>query len=600
MKGVIYEFGDFRLDPANHLLSRRDGTPVPLTPRVFDTLLFLVEHHGKMLDKERLMEAVWPDSIVEENNLTQNISRLRQVFGEKPGEHRFVVTVPGRGYRFAADVTTRNGIAQDTEPAGPERDAQPVQPQPGSESKVAPASGFGRRAVIGALVIIALVAGLFLLRGQREQHPRSSATIAAPINTLAQKSIAVLPFQNLSSDAENAYFADGVQDEILTRLAKVADLKVISRMSVQPYKDKPARNLSEIAQQLGVAHLLEGSVQRVGNRVRENAQLIATRTGSHEWAETYDRDLADVFAIQTEIAQAIADQLQAKISAGEKAAMAQAPTTDLVANALYQQARALKSDEPLAALEVVRLLDQAVARDRGFVLAYCLLARVHTGLYHGGYDHTPARRELANVALQNASRLDPEAGEVHLAWARYYYYGFRDYDRARAELDLARRTLPNDAEVPYLNALLDRRQGRWSEAIRNAERAVELDPRNSEHLVLAGGNYLVLRRYSDCRPLIERALRVDPHDLNARIVCAKLPFWERADLRPLRKELLAILAEEPAAAAKICRRVVPLRSRRPRFSARRSRARRRAGRGHAGRRVSYFTGMVRRPGRPHL
>ncbi len=551
MKTVIYEFGEFRLDPANRLLSRRDGIPVSLTPRVFDTLLFMVEHHGTVLDKERLMEAVWPDSIVEENNLSQNISKLRQVFGETPGMHRFVVTVPGRGYRFAADVTILNGIPEDTERSPAEADAPLVQAA-ALEPKVAPASRITRRAVIAALMIIALAAGVLFFRSRKEQPALSAATSAAPAPMLPQKSIAVLPFENLSSDPENAYFADGVQDEILTHLSKLADLKVISRMSVMPYKDKAMRNLPEIAQQLGVAHLLEGSVQRSGNRVRVNAQLIATRTGSHEWAETYDRELADVFAIQSEIAAAIAQQLQAKISPREKAAIAQAPTTDLEANALYVRAKALAADgEQQSLTEAARLLDQAVARDPQFVLAYCLLGRLNTSIYWGDPDRAPARRELANVALQNASRLQPEAGEVYLAWAYYAYYGFLDYDRARAELDLARRTLPNDAEIYYLTALLDRRQGRWAEATRNAERSVELDPRNAEHLLVAGGIYEVQRRYADCRRLFERALRIRPRDLNTRKECAYEPFLERADLRPLRTEFSAILAEEPAAAEKI-------------------------------------------------
>jgi TolB-like protein/DNA-binding winged helix-turn-helix (wHTH) protein/Flp pilus assembly protein TadD len=557
MSTVVYEFGEFRLDPANHLLSRRDGTPVRLTSRIFDTLVFMVEHHGTVLDKERLMEAVWSDSIVEENNLAQSISKLRQALGEKPGTHRFVVTVPGRGYRFAADVTIRDGIVKDTQSLPGELEPQPVQTVPrlaeaASESKVAPASRNIRRAVIAALLIMALGAGVLLFRSRKEQPAPSSAITAAPPATLSEKSIAVLPFENLSDDKQNAYFADGVQDEILTNLAKLADLKVISRMSVLPFKEKAPRNLSEIAQQLGVAHLLEGSVQRAGNRIRVTAQLIATRTGAHEWAETYDRELADVFAIQSEIAAAIAQQLQAKISPREKAALASAPTADLAANALYVQAKSFGVDAPQQGLmEATRLLDEAVARDPQFVLAYCLLSRLHLALYHAGYDHSPNRRELANAAVQNAFRLQPQAGEVHLALARYAYYSFRDYDRARTELDLVQGTLPNDAEVYFLSAVLDRRQGRWSDGIRNAEHAVELDPRNFQNLLLAAGIYRNLRRYSESGPLIERAYGIAPLDLRLRIMRAQRPFMERADFRPLRAELSAILAKEPGTTEKI-------------------------------------------------
>jgi TolB-like protein len=301
---------------------------------------------------------------------------------------------------------------------------------------------------------------------------------------ISEKSVAVLPFENLSEDKANAYFADGVQDEILTDLAKVADLKVISRTSVMQYKNLATRNLREIAQQLGVAHVLEGSVQRTGNRVRVSAQLIDARTDMHLWAEHYDRDLADVFAIQSEIAKKIADQLQAKISPSEKAAIEKAPTTDLAAFDLYERAKALWADvtDPLHATEklpqAAQLLDEAVARDPQFLLAWCLLSRVHGALYWTGHDRTQPRLELANVAVQTALRLQPEAGEAHRALATYYYYGFRDYARARSELAVARRTLPNDAEIFLYTGLIDRREGHWDDSTRNLERALELDPRN--------------------------------------------------------------------------------------------------------------------------
>jgi serine/threonine protein kinase/predicted Zn-dependent protease len=361
-------------------------------------------------------------------------------------------------------------------------------------------------------------------------------------SSIPEKSIAVLPFQNLSKDQENAFFTDGVQEEILSSLAKVADLKVISRTSVMGYKGTAKRNLREVGQQLGVAHVLEGSVQRVANRVRVHAQLINARTDAHVWAQTYDADLSDVFAIQSQIAQTITNQLEAKISAGEKAAIAQPPTTDLTANALYVQARELEiaASKPQDLFEAVRLLEQAVARDPQFALAYCLLGRVHLTLFNWGYDHRSARRELANAAIQNAFRLQPEAGEVHLALARYAYHGFLDYDRARAELDLARRTLPNDIDVYFLSGLLDRRQGRWTEAARNFDHAVELDPRNLSFLGNAGGTYEMLRRYSESSRFYERAIAVSPSEYFFRLLRAAQPFFERADVRALREELSAI------------------------------------------------------------
>ena len=239
----------------------------------------------------------------------------------------------------------------------------------------------------------------------------------------------MLPFENLSDDKENAYFATGVQDEILSDLAKIADLKVISRTSTRPYEAGKPRNSRQIGQELGVAHLLEGSVQRTGNRLRINAQLIDTRTDSHLWAQVYDRDVSDVFAIQSEIAQTIAGQLQAKISASEKAAVARPPTRDLVANDLYLKAIArLQTPESVNEREAIKLLEQAVARDPRFLRAYCALARVHLSLYDAE-DHTPARLQTANAAIEKAAQLQPDAGEVHLVRARYLARGLRDYDQ---------------------------------------------------------------------------------------------------------------------------------------------------------------------------
>jgi serine/threonine protein kinase/cytochrome c-type biogenesis protein CcmH/NrfG len=370
-----------------------------------------------------------------------------------------------------------------------------------------------------------------------------------------EKSIAVLPFENLSAEKENAFFAEGVQDEILTNLAKVADLKVISRTSVMQYKNQGTRNLRQIAHQLGVAHVLEGSVQRAGGRIRVTAQLINARTDARLWAQRYDRDLADVFAIQSEIAKTIADQLQAQMSPREKAAMTQAPTTDFVASRLYVEARELQisagndltGKETL--LRAARLLEEAVGRDPHFTLAYCLLSQVHLDLFWDGYDHTPARRQLANIALQNASRLEQDAGEVHLTRAVYAYHGFLDYDRARAELDLARSSLPNNADIFYFTALIDRRQGRWTEAIRNFDRAIDLDPRNLN--ILEDAALKGQRSYSESNNLFRRAIEISPHDYFARTALAQNAFFERGDIKPLRRELAIILAEEPGSAGKI-------------------------------------------------
>ena len=405
-----------------------------------------------------------------------------------------------------------------------------------------------RWATAAALLALAVVvAGIAMFSRYRVR-----STLAAP-----EKSIAVLPFENLSDDKENAFFTDGVQDEILMDLAKVADLKVISRTSVMQYRDALKRNLREIAQQLGVAHVLEGSVQRAANRIRVTAQLIDARTDAHLWAEHYDRPLDDVFAIQSEIAKTIADQLQAKISPTEKAAIEKAPTTDLVAYDLYVRAQELFADTSDAVHareklpQAAQLLDEALARDPHFLQAWCLLSRVHSVAYFRGHDHTPARLDLAKAALDRAMRLQPDAGEVHLALANYYYHGFRDYGRARSELAIAKRTLPNNVDVFLYTGLIDRREGRWEEATRNMERALELDPRNFFILQQLALAYVWQHRYADAARIYDRALTIVPADPNSRILRALVALDWQADIKPFQTTLSRLVAENPNVALDI-------------------------------------------------
>ncbi len=403
---------------------------------------------------------------------------------------------------------------------------------------------------IVALGAVASVALFFL--GRYTAKPRT----AAPAELLS-KSIAVLPFQSFSKDEDNAFFADGVQDQILTNLSKVADLKVISRTSVMQYKNTATRNLREIAQQLGVAHVLEGSVQRAGGKVRVTAQLINALTDAHEWAENYDRPVDDVFAIQSEIAKAIADQLRAQISPSEKKALSQAPTTDLEANRLFVEAKSLdemNNNDPNGKQNLLRaekLLDDALARDPKFVAASCLLVAVEMDLYFGGFDHSATRLARAKALLDEAARLQPDAGEVHLARADYLYHGFRMYDSARAELELARRTLPNHVNIPYFTALMDRRQGRWIEAERNFARTAELDPRNVGVLFDIGDFYRALRRYSESNVFFSRAVTVSPHQYFNRTQVAQNAFLERGDIAAWRAQITLMLREEPQAAPAI-------------------------------------------------
>jgi TolB-like protein/Flp pilus assembly protein TadD len=342
----------------------------------------------------------------------------------------------------------------------------------------------------------------------------------------------------------------GIQDEILTSLSKVSDLEVISRTSVMQYKDT-RRNLPEIAQALKVAHVLEGSVQCAGNRVRVHAQLIDARTDAHLWAQTYDRDLADVFAIQSEIAKAIAQQLQAKLSLQEKIDIEKPPTTDFVTYQLFLRAVALIIDTGSGMLpnsarapQAIRLLNEAVTRDPNFVNAWCLLSMVHGWLYVQGDDHSPARLDLAKTAVEAALRLEPNAGEPHLTLAAYYYNCFRDFKRARRELTIASRRLPNEPQVFSWTALIDRREGRWDEATRNMERVVELEPRDLGSLSDLIEIYHYQRRYADELRAYDRALTIVPGDPDTMLDRAKVALDWRADMKPYETMQGTMVAEK--------------------------------------------------------
>jgi TolB-like protein/class 3 adenylate cyclase/Tfp pilus assembly protein PilF len=387
--------------------------------------------------------------------------------------------------------------------------------------------------------------------------PAPGAPATSSLAAIPEKSIAVLPFENLSEEKKNAYFADGVQDEILTHLAKIADLKIICRISVMQYKSGVARNLREIGEQLGVANAVQGSVQRSGNRVRVNAQLVDTRTDRQLWGQTYDRDLADVFAIQSEIAKAIADQLQAKLSPREKDAIERPPTGDVTAFDLYTQARNLLLTTLFSAtgdanlVQAADLLNQAVARDPSFFEAYCQLAYAHDLLYFLAHDRTPARLAMAEAAVQAAFRLRPDAGEAHLARAQNLYWGYLDYDGAFAELEAAAQTLPNDAAVFELKGYIERRQGRWEDAMRNLERAADLDPRNVFTLEQIALSYQLLRRYAEAESVLDRILTIEPNNLEINAARAFVELDWKADTQPLHQLIDKIRATNPGATQSI-------------------------------------------------
>jgi serine/threonine protein kinase/tetratricopeptide (TPR) repeat protein len=370
--------------------------------------------------------------------------------------------------------------------------------------------------------------------------------------TVPEKSVAVLPFKNLNLEPDSVFFADGVQDEILTNLARIADLKVIGRTSVMQYKSGVARNMTRIGQQLGVAHLVEGTVQRSGNRVRVNAQLVDARTDRRIWAQIYERDLADVFAIESEIATAIAAELDAKLLPNEKSDIERPVTGNIPAFDLYTRANNLlliesfSDDLPGHLQQAADLLNRAVAEDPTFFEAYCQLSNAHDGLYFYGYDHTPARLASAELAIQTAFRLRPDAGEAHLARAQNLYWGYLDYDDALAELEVARQSLPNNARVFLLLGYIQRRQGLWEESARDFDRAVELDPRNVDTLLQIATNYDLFRRYAEEKLILDRALAIEPNHAEIKVVRANVDLDCQADTQPLHQAIDKIRAENPA------------------------------------------------------
>ena len=514
----LYEFGDFRLDTAKRVLRRLDGTTVPVTPRVFETLLYMVEHHDTVLDKERLMEAVWPDSIVEENNLSQNISTLRRIFGETPGSHSYIVTVPGRGYRFVAEVSDRTGNGSAN--VNGEQGTGPAL----AENRTEAATVKGRRRLPGktggtlavaVLGVIALTAA-FLARGPSVRWPEKHKIAKAPpapssgATTDTVRSIAVLPFENLSGYPENAYFTDGIQEEILMRLAKIADLKVVSRTSTVRYKRSP-ENLREIATQLGVANVLEGSVQRTADRVHVNVQLIKAASDTHLWAEAYDRKLTDIFAVESDIAKTIADTLQAKLTGSEQNAIAAQPTENTEAYQLYLRGRYLwnrRTGENLQ--KALAYFEQAAEKDPHYALAYAGIADscVLIPIYAAGtpQDYLPRARASAQKAVE----LDDTLAEAHTSLAYVFFYDFENAQSVK-EFERAISLNPNYAMAHLWYGLGPlSAMGEFERAIAEEKRALELDPISPIINADLGTVYTLARRYDEAIAQLRDTVEMNP------------------------------------------------------------------------------------------
>jgi TolB-like protein/Tfp pilus assembly protein PilF len=368
-------------------------------------------------------------------------------------------------------------------------------------------------ALVAIGIIVSAAAGFFLL-------PRASAR-------KLDKSIAVLPFENFSDDKENAFFADGIQDDILTNLSKIGDLKVISRTSVMPYRGKE-KNVKEIGKALGVSTILEGSVRKAGNRVRVNVQLINAQNDQHVWSEVYDRDLIDVFAIQTDLAKKIAQELSAKLSPTEKEQIARKPTENGEAYLAFVEAHNLHHNlEDLPKLkQAEQLYERALQLDPNFAVAAASLSRIESWVYRT-YDQAPERRSKARTLAQRALELQPDLAEGHLALGFSYYYGDRDYERALAEFANAQKGLPNDGDVYLAIAAIQRRQGKWAESDANFERAVSLSPNETWPLQNLALNYQMERRFDDANKTLDRALKLAPDSINLWSLKAQMEMSEK-------------------------------------------------------------------------
>ncbi|HEX8678689.1 MAG TPA: tetratricopeptide repeat protein, partial [Chthoniobacterales bacterium] len=402
------------------------------------------------------------------------------------------------------------GWAFDVTPEGIQRTPRAATARPGRTRR-------NMMILCGAGVGISLAAGLFIL-------PRASAR-------RVDKSIAVLPFENLSTDKDNAFFADGLQDDILTNLAKIGDLKVISRTSVMPYRGRPT-SVRDIGRDLGVSAILEGSVRKEGNRIRLNVQLIDARTDEHIWAEDYDRDLTDVFAIQTDLAEKVAAELKAKLSPSEKAQIARKPTESGEAYLAFFQARNLYVPEDHAKLvQSEQLYERAVQLDPNFALAYAYYSQLQSWIYRS-FDPQPARRDRARTLADRALQLQPDLPEAHLARGFVLYYADQNYDAALREFEIAQRGLPNEPEGYLALGAIQRRQGRWAESTANLEKAASLNPKATWPLQNLYFNYQMLRDFAQAEKTLDRALALEPNAFGLWDLKARLAFSARGDIGP--------------------------------------------------------------------
>jgi TolB-like protein/DNA-binding winged helix-turn-helix (wHTH) protein/Flp pilus assembly protein TadD len=528
----LYEFGNFRLDTTKRLLQRLDGTTVPLTPRVFETLLYMVEHHDTVLDKERLMEAVWPDSIVEENNLSQNISTLRRIFGETPGSNTYIVTVPGRGYRFVAEVSDRNDNGNVT-----------VKAEQGTgttlaENRTEAATANGRQespgktggplalAVLGIIVLAAAV----LSRGPAarwlgKQGMGSGAPAASP-GTVAERvdSVAVLPFEPLGQDMNDELLGLGMADAVIGKMSNLKQLVVLPTSAVSKYKG-PANDPLAAGRALGVHAILSGTVQRSGDQIRATVQLVHVASGRMIWSEKFDQTFTDIFGIQDSISDNVVRSLALSLTPDERKELGKRYTTSAAAYDSYLMGLYFWNQRSKDGLEkAIDYFGRAVEKDPSFALAYALMADCHQLLFYYRYDRRPDRIQNAKASAERALLLDDSIAEAHVAMAMVQFYHARDQGVAssarQAGINSLRRALalnPNLAIAHLRYSWQLSLSGRLDEAVREMRRAQELDPLSHTNNTALGVTLLFARQYREALAYCYKAAELAPNEALAQL-----------------------------------------------------------------------------------
>jgi TolB-like protein/DNA-binding winged helix-turn-helix (wHTH) protein len=481
----IFEFGEFRVDAAQRALLAADGVRIALTSRAFELLLYFVRHPGELLDKERLMKAVWPETVVEENNLNQSIGAIRKALGERQNDRRFVVTDPGRGYRFVAPVRV---VERTTNAAPP---------------SVEIAEQARRRWPLASLIAAGLLIVVAIAWFARQRAP-----------AIVDRSIAVLPFENRSEARENGYLALGIQDEVLTLLTRIGDLRVIPRGSTAKFA-ATKRAAPDIGSELGVSYLLEGSVQRSGERIRVNVALIDAAADRQLWASSYERSAREVFAVESEVARDVATVLQAKLTAQERASLVRPPTRIPAAYDAYLRAKAFAERTTRTEAEIhgaIEAYEAAVRLDADFTTAWAQLSRRHANLYSLGYDRSVDRRDAALRALEHAVALDPDLFDVQAARGYFLFVVEGKLEEAgRLYRNLAARS-PASPDPSAGLAQIERALGNQSLSNEYAQRVLALDPRNPYRHAIICHDFLTARELDLASATCARALELLPGD----------------------------------------------------------------------------------------